>query len=279
MTADNEPFGAYRLSPIRAAFRCLGCALPPGGVARRVASLTRRLSIAGLPDPFDVEPFPGQRARLYPRDNLCEKRVFTAPAMWDAGEREELALAIESSRTDQPFVFIDAGSNVGLYTLFARSAAAKAKRRFRGLAIDAAPEITRRLRFNLEASGATQDVAVAEYALAGQEGEVLLELDSTNRGETKIGETGLPVRATTLSTAMSEARLDRCDALKIDVEGVEYEILAEFFQNAPHAMWPKLIIIEALSKDGGEAGAVRLCRENGYVSHRRTRMNVVLTLQ
>ncbi|MEO1253110.1 MAG: FkbM family methyltransferase [Pseudomonadota bacterium] len=280
--ATDPPFGAYALSGVRAALRAVGCSLPEGFGARRVASFLRKLTILGREDPFDVMLFQGQSVRLYPRDNLCEKRVFAAPQLWDSGERAALDRAIAAAPADRPFVFIDAGANVGLYSLFARSAAARHGRAFKGLAIEPDPETARRLRFNLDASGANE-ITVAETALAAEEGTARLATHGDNRGETAIaagsgGEDGegAAVRAAPLAKVMEDARIDKADALKIDIEGVEFEVLNAYFKAIAPGDRPATIIMETPRRGDGNEAALKLCRENGYEIAERTRMNSVL---
>ncbi|MBT8472880.1 MAG: FkbM family methyltransferase, partial [Marinicaulis sp.] len=212
---------------------------------------------------------------LYPRDNLCEKRVFAAPQLWDADERAALERAIIAAPAGRPFIFVDAGANVGLYSLYARSAAAAHSRAFRGLAIEPDPENARRLKFNLSASGA-DEITLAETALAAEEGTVHLASHADNRGEIKLSDDGKPVRAAPLAKVMAEAGILAADALKIDIEGVEFDVLSTYFKDQAPEKRPATIIMETPRRDDGNAAAVNLCRENGYEIAERTRMNSVL---
>jgi FkbM family methyltransferase len=216
----------------------------------------------------DVEAFPGQRARLYPRDNLSEKRVFASAARWDRAERA--ALADRLSRTPPPFHFVDAGANAGLYTL-----ALRAVGQIRGLAIEPAPEMLARLRFNLRASGAGE-VTVAPVALAAETGAVALAPAGANRGEVAVtgGGRGPHVAARPLLDVVREAGFGRIDALKIDIEGQEAEVLGAFLRDAPPSLRPGLVVIEA--PRGADTPALALLRRTGYVTRERTRMNAIL---
>jgi len=240
--------------------------------ARRATSLIRRICYLASDDPFDIEPFPGQRARLHPRDNLSEKRVFAATQFWDARERAVLGEAITSG--PRPFHFVDAGANVGLYTLAARASADPGG--LRALAIEPDPENLRRLRFNLAASGATEEVAVAGVALSDRPGELVLG-EAENRGEITLSASGdgLRVEARPLLDVVRGAGMDRIDALKIDIEGMEHPVLASFFASADRSLWPRMVLIEA--RHGEDTQALALMRSKGYVEAERTRLNVILT--
>ena len=268
----DPPFGTHALpAPLESLRRGISL-LPPSRPVRWIASLLRRVCMSAQGDPFDVEPFAGQRAQLYPRDNLSEKRVFAAGQFWDADERRILGERAAQVR-DRPFRFVDAGSNVGLYTLAVRSTAP----RFAGLAIEPDTENLRRLRVNLAASGAA-DVQVAAVALGDHVGEAVLAQNHANRGELSLADTGeglrVPVRP--LLDTVREAGFDRIDALKIDIEGHETPVLSHFLTHAPRTLWPDLIVIEA--PRGASTEALALLLDNGYGMLRRTRMNAVLTL-
>ena len=264
------PFGAHALPAILERLRRFGIGLGRGLLARWATSLIRRACVLGRSDPFDIEPFPGQCARLYPRDNLSEKRVFSAVQFWDWAERAALARA--AAARPSGFRFVDAGSNVGLYTLAARSAA---HGDFRALAIEPDAENLRRLRFNLAASGAGGAVTVAPVALSDKPGEAVLGTGDGNRGEIALGGgTGVTVPTQPLLDLVQDAGFDRIDALKIDIEGMEAPVLAAFYATAPTALWPAIVLIEA--RRGAATPALAHLRATGYVELERTKMNVIL---
>ena len=94
-------------APIRAAIQRTG---------RWTISYFRKRAFKGMGGPFDVQVMTGVNARLYPRSNRCEKRVFAGQQIWDAVERAALLDALKYSKRS-PFVFFDVGANVGLYSL------------------------------------------------------------------------------------------------------------------------------------------------------------------
>ncbi|MEO1493159.1 MAG: FkbM family methyltransferase [Pseudomonadota bacterium] len=269
MSDEVAAFGTYALSPGMERLRRFGQGLGRGVVARRACSVIRRVVTGGRPGPFDVEPFPGQRARLYPGDNLSEKRVFGGAQFWDWAERAALGRAVRAA--DEPVYVIDAGANAGLYTLAVRAEAAG--RDVRIIAIEPDPENLSRLRFNVAASDAGDDVTVAPVALSDAPGEIRIAASHANRGELAIDADGVPVSARPLLDVVTEAGYPRIDALKIDIEGMEERVLGHFFSNAPRALWPGMVILEA--RRGEETPALQHLRSLGYDVEERTRMNVV----
>lgn len=270
LSPDVAAFGTFALPPRMERLRRYGQTLGRGPWARRACSLIRRLVTAGRSGPYDVEAFPGQNARLYPDENLSDKRVFGGVQFWDWAERAALGAHVRSA--DEPVYFVDAGANAGLYTLAVRSEAhGKA---LKAIAIEPDPENIERLKFNLVASGA-EDVTVAEVALGAEEGEAYLDATNTNRGELALADQGTRVALRPLLSVIEWAGFPRVDALKIDIEGMEDEVLAPYFQHAPETLWPRMIILEA--RRGEVTPALDLALERGYAVSERTRMNVVMT--
>ena len=275
MAPPAAPFGAHAPTPWQSRVLANAARLRPGPLAKALRSLHFRLAGGKQRGAvFDISPFPGQRARVHPADNISEKRAFCAPQLWDPEERERLAAVIAAGRGE--FVFVDAGANAGFYSLFARSAAQAAGRPIRILAIEPAPHVRGRLRFNLAASGA-EEVQVFDYAITDRAGPVNLDLGQRNLGESRIGagEGGLIVEGRTLPAIFAEAGVSGVDALKIDIEGHERPALEALFRDAPRSLWPRLILME-VSHDAD--GAYALCLEKGYHPELKTRMNAVLHL-
>ncbi len=266
--AAHPPFGAFALPAWAERLRGLGAGLGPGALTRRMASLLRRIVLWGRADPIDVEPFPGQRARLHPRDNLSEKRVFGAAAAWERAERAALARAMAAAPA--PFHFVDAGANAGLYALAVRSLGPA-----RILAIEPEPVTRARLETNLALSEAW-DVTVAPVALGPEEGSARIAAPGPNRGEARLGEQGVATPVRPLLALVEEVGWLRVDALKIDIEGAEAPVLAAFLGRAPRALWPALVILEAAR--GAETPALALLTGQGYVLGERTRLNAILSL-
>jgi FkbM family methyltransferase len=273
----SPPFGRYALPAPLEALRRLGEGLP----SRWAVSLLRRLCLLGTGDAADVTIFGGLKARLHPRDNRAEKRVFCGSQFWDLAERERLGRALSESG-EAPFVFIDAGANVGLYSLDLLARARRAGKALRILAVEPDPTNAARLLDNLAASTATE-VSHAPVALGAESGEVRFVSDSlVNRGEARIadeGESGdltLPLRP--LLTVIEEAGFARVDAMKMDIEGHEVPVLTAFFATAPKTLWPRLSVLE-VGKGEGRGELFELMEKNGYRLETRHKLNAVFLLE
>ena len=64
---------------------------------------------------------------------------------------------------------------------------------------------------------------------------------------------------------MTEERIERTDAIKLDVEGAEDLILDPFFEAAPETLWPRLLLVEnAIGAEAAPLHAMLVAR--GYRS-------------
>src|SRR5215218_7575427 len=88
---DPQPFGAHSPAGLSRWVIERTRSLPDGWAARRLVLALRRIGIRALNGaPADVEAL-GVRMRLYPYNNICEKRVLFTPQLFDPAELEILA--------------------------------------------------------------------------------------------------------------------------------------------------------------------------------------------
>ena len=263
----NPPFGTHAIPPALERLRLRAETLP----RRWMASGIRRLIQRAQAEPYDVTVFGNQRARLHPSDNRAEKRVLSGTQFWDLPERTRLARAI--AEAEGAFRFVDAGANVGLYTLSVRADAERLGKPVQIVAIEPDPVNAARLRCNLAASGA-QDVHHAAVALSDVAGEVsFVSGGLDNRGEARIGAGDLTLPSRPLLDVVREAGLARIDAMKMDIEGHEIPVLTAFFADAPVDLHPKLVIMETGREAGGPLPD--LMARQGYVVEARTGINTI----
>ena len=213
-----------------------------GWAGKRQAFFLRGLAVRALKGaPVDVQAM-GANMRLYPYNNVCEKRILFTPQYFDAEERAFLNARLQSN-----FVFIDIGANIGGYSL---AVAASAQSSARILAIEPQAEIFERLVYNIQQNGFA-GIKALNCAVADKDGEITLFVDAHNRGETSMrivnssnATQTIRVPARALASLVAEERYERIDAMKLDVEGAEDLILEAYFRDAPPALWPQLLLIE-----------------------------------
>lgn len=276
-------FGHYALPAKREALRKRADKFASTRIGRLGISLYRKQAFKGLSDPFDVQVMAGVKARLYPRSNRCEKRAFAGVQIWDAEERAALTDALDA-RTIAPFVFLDVGANVGLYSLILAAHAKTTGQDIRILAFEPDPTNRSRLAFNIKASDA--NIQVLPYAVSDEDGEGFMGGGNTNRGEVQlrdkdeedatVEEDGQPVQIKTLYGVCEEQGLSRIDAMKVDIEGHDERALGAFFKHAPKTLWPHLLILETGRDE--TTSLLELCTGHGYTITKRTGINSILVL-
>jgi len=287
MISKTPPkFGHYALPEKREALRKRADKFAASRIGRLGISLYRKLAFRGLSDPFDVQVMASVNARLYPRSNRCEKRAFAGVQIWDALERAALSDAVDTSTTS-PFVFLDVGANVGLYSLILAAHAKSVGKDIRIIAFEPDPTNRARLAFNIKASDA--NIQVLPYAVSDQDGEGFMGGGDTNRGEVRLRDNGgdsdeegtveedrQPVQIKTLYGVCEEQGLSRIDAMKVDIEGHDERALTAFFEHAPKTLWPLLLILETGRDE--TTSLLELCTGHGYTITKRTGINSILVL-
>lgn len=232
------------------------------------ASLARKILLAGLRTPLDVERL-GAKLRLYPKDNLCEKRILLTPNRFDPVER-----SILQERFHDHFRFVDVGANVGLYSVFvAANAPASAKI----LAFEPQPGVKERLQFNIRCNR-FQQITHVDAAIGERTGLARFARDAKNRGAAHLTDEGnagaVLVNMLTLHDALRAHDMLGADAMKVDIEGAEDQALVPFFEAAGDEDLPRLIIME--SKGREDLQCAQMALERGYTILRETRMNLLL---
>lgn len=141
-------------------------------------------------------------------------------------EREPHVWAVLRERLGAGDTFVDAGANIGFYSLRAARLVGKGGK---VVAIEMMPQTAASLRRNLQASG-VRNVSVVERALAARNGDLVeASADPAKLGQASIafGSDG----ARSLTVEVETARLDtlipdgRVALLKMDLEGAEYDAL------------------------------------------------------
>ena len=282
MAADNDAFGSLAPGWLDRSVIALTQLLPNNWLGLRLAILFRRAVTMRLDYPagaLDVERW-GLNVRLHPRDNGCEKNLLFTPQMYEPTELKELGADIaRAAQLKKPFVFVDIGANVGLFSLFVAAHAGAGARIF---AIEPEPGNQRRLNFNVGANS-NLPIKVFPMALSDEPGELVVELDRRDRGGSRTRKVvdakaeAVRVTAQTLFALLQSERVETVDALKIDVEGFEDVVLGPFFRDAPPRMLPHLIIIEDC-RGSWKADLMSIMADKGYSVVARSKLNFILRL-
>ncbi|NNC37034.1 MAG: FkbM family methyltransferase [Acidimicrobiales bacterium] len=272
-TSSDADFGVFALPADREALRKNASKFKDTRAGRLRISYYRKRAFKDLPDPFDVTIIPGVNARLWPRSNRCEKRAFAGQQVWDSSERNALITAMKNSER-KPFIFLDVGANVGLYSLILAAQAKDTKIPVRILAIEPDQTNRARLEFNIAASNA--DIEVLPIAISDKRGKGSMVGGDVNRGEARLDTktTTDPVKVDTLYGVCKSRKIYHVNAMKVDIEGYDLKALSCFFAKAPEELWPALLILET-----GRAPTtplLELCEQHGYTITKRAGINSIL---
>jgi FkbM family methyltransferase len=270
-TTDSDDFGRYAPKGLVLALMESTRKAGVSWGSRRMAFFMRNLAIRMLHKaPIDTEVL-GARMRLYPYNNVCEKRILFTPQFFDPIE-----LAFLKSNFTEKFVFLDIGSNIGGYTLFV---AAHAGPGAQIVAVEPQPDIYERLLYNIRLNHFASVKAVA-CAVADKDGEVTLFIDAQNKGESSVkimsGSTAdkILVPSKRLLTLLREQGFTYVDAIKLDTEGAEDLILETFFNEAEQSLWPRILILER-GANRWHVDLPQLLGTKGYRLVKETSNNVI----
>lgn len=267
---NHRPWGEFSPNSFVKTWLNFLHSLPPGKRWRRLALWLRKPLKRNVEEWIDIVVW-GLQLRLRQSGNLSEQRLIFMPQYLDP---EELA-AIRRELVDGG-VFLDVGANAGVYSL---NLAALRNPRIRIEAFEPDPQLCEALRFNLETNHLST-VNLNQIALGGSEGRVTLVTGNGNKGENHISsseeEVGQGVEMTTLPSFLARSRITKVNALKIDVEGYECDVLVPLFSETPRQLWPQLLICEAVHDSGNRLK--NLLDENGYSLVLSGRLNGVYRL-
>lgn len=183
-------------------------------------SLTGRKALAAIYDRLGRvsfrRPFRGKTLHWARVDfgfigEIFERRSYTAIPEMEIGESDTV---------------VDAGANVGAFTLFAAVHASRG----RVIALEPNHALVRDLARNVKLNSLA-NVEVAHAALGATDGTAILWHAQTGSGNDSLirgnRETGEEVPTLSFPRLMELYRMDRVDFLKVDIEGAEWEALAE----------------------------------------------------
>lgn len=238
--------------------------------SKRLIFLFRKIAILFSRDCIDTNLF-GAKLRLYTKGNVSEKRALFSPQIFEKDERDFI-----KSRCKDNSVFIDIGSNIGLYS-FSVGSVYKEFKNTKIFSIEPHPSLFQRLKYNALQN---KDIPInpREIALMDKSGEFKLDTPDENLGQGKISKTGSQkVIAKNLIDFIKDEKIENISAMKIDVEGNEESVIIPFIENANKKLLPLIIIIEN-NKNSWKTDLIKLLEEKGYLIKKKTRMNYILEL-
>jgi FkbM family methyltransferase len=239
--------------------------------SKRIIFFLRKIAILSSGDCIDTELF-NTKLRLYTKGNVSEKRALFSPQIFEQDERDFIA-----KRCEDNAIFIDIGSNIGLYS-FSVGNTYKTHKNTKIFSIEPHPFLFQRLEYN-----ASQNTDIPIYprqmALMDRSGKFKLETPSENLGQGKISNSGQHlVTAKSLIDFINDESIKNIAAMKIDVEGNEESIIIPFLNSADDKLLPLIIIIEK-NDSSWKTDLIQRLKQKGYRVKKKTRMNYILELK
>ncbi|MBC8207017.1 MAG: FkbM family methyltransferase [Kiritimatiellales bacterium] len=235
-----------------------------GRIAKKTSTLWRRLH----GDLIDIQ-IRGIKYRMNLGDNTTDTKVLCSSKEYD---QKELS-ALKDSCKDG--VFVDAGANVGYYSLAMAQAGAA-----RVLAIEPNPPTLKRLLFHIQINQFAHLITPVSTGI-GPKGESTFfstgDLGSASLIEdASLKNTAITIQTRPLLDLIQKQGVDKIDGMKIDVEGMEDRALLPFFQTAPASLWPSCLVIEHCHQKEWETDIISYLLKNGYQQTGKTRANTIL---
>jgi FkbM family methyltransferase len=198
------------------------------------------------------------------------------------GRNENYEINFIKKNSKNNSVFIDIGSNMGLYTQNL-AYLINDNRKIKIIAIDANPIACNRLNENLSLLNKKikKHVKVKNYAIGDKNS--IIKLDYSNglaNGviSNKKSKKYFKVPCKKLESIIKEENIKFISNLKIDIEGYEDRALIPFFKNQNKNLFPKNIIIEHSSKNLWKENLINYLNKIGYKKIFKNNANLILSL-
>ncbi len=223
-------------------------------------------------EPVWTQVEPGIKMQLDPYDLVSRKILETG--VWEPESIQAVADHLSPNAT-----FMDVGAHIGYYSL---KAATMVGPNGHVISIEPNPQTLPKLRGNIEASNA-RTVSVWPVACADSESTLqLYAAPESNTGESSLSKenasqegaapVAYSVRARPLDAIVKEAKLDRVDVIKIDVEGAEFEVLKGAAKTLDE--YRPVLIVELVENQLKSMGSsvdevTHFLSSHGYTANRR----------
>ena len=202
------------------------------------------------------------------------------------GRNENKEINFIQRNSSNNSVFIDIGSNMGLYTQNIASLN-NDNLKIKIIAIDANPINNLRLRKNLELLKKKipkifSIVKIKNCALVNRNKKINFDFApglANGLISQKKSEKSILVNCRKLIDIIKEEKLNYITNLKIDIEGYEDRVLLPFLKNCKKQLYPKNIIIEHASSHLWKDDLIKFLYSLGYKKVFKNNANLILNLK
>ena len=255
---NEPPFGTYKLNPIRDSFRKQAIRWKPK--VRLISDILRKITTKSIRGPVDVELFQNMKVRLYPKENRADSHCLKGTFNHKHEAVDIYRTAIKNTK-NQTIIFVDIGANSGMHSIIAANLAQNLNKNIQIIAAEPNPILIPRFIFNINSSGLEKNTTLFKCAVSDKneklrmyinrqlgESKITNEKQTTKLSEhyNQIVNKVVEVQAKTLDSILKEAKADKIDILKIDVEGHEIKALKPYLENTKKINLPEYIVAETL---------------------------------
>lgn len=215
----------------------------------------------------------GINYRLHITKNTTDSKLLSSSKIYDETEIRQLSNSLNLPNEGKDRVFVDVGANTGYYSL------TMAKRGFdRVIAIEPNPQTLDILSYNAAINTFGKKITIVPKCIS--EDKQTPFYCSGGLGDASVIAQSheaqpIMVDSDSLLNILHEAEITHIDAMKIDIEGYEDMALKPFFDNAPSALHPNIIVIEVCHKKLWQSDILQILEKNNYTLIKTTRANKI----
>jgi FkbM family methyltransferase len=230
-TPEHDPYCREPRAPVAlVCIRWLTSLIPPiphaSGLSNRIV---KPLWCRVTRQPVVLPVWGKTRMLLHPADTVGGNLTFI-PHLWDRWERRFIRKVLYPGS-----VFVDVGSNIGAYALWAADVVGP---NGRVVAIEADPLTIEDLRRNVYLNRLESVISVCHVGVSDRDEVLRVERRCGDPGVTRLASdrqcNGSEIACRTLAGVLRSAGIDHVDMLKIDIEGFEPRVLRQYFHETQH---------------------------------------------
>lgn len=255
-------------------FRVITLNLPKIKGAGSLARMVRRVYLRKSRNQIETEVL-GNTMCLDPYEWVDGDLLF-CPHLCDFKEIAFLKRVLKPGGT-----FLDIGANIGFYSLIASRLVGK-----NGcvLSIEADPFNYKKLKHNISLNKGMNNIVPLQVGVSDKKETIRMGIYTLgNRGGNSFLRNDFPesinVDCESLHNILCRNQVDTIDIAKIDIEGFEYRVLEQFFNEAAVSLFPKYLIVEVHPYFFDQGDILRLLRTQGYMILGSNRLNYMLERQ
>lgn len=205
--------------------------------------------------------------KLYPSKSLHQTGIALYTRIV---EKKMLATIIQNIK--HKGIFIDLGSHSGFYALKIYKELKKVSESY---AFEIDPFSIKTIKDNIKINNLSKFIKIVDQAVSGHEFSYTFVPNLKNRGSSfiKMNIRKSAKKTITLSSWFNNKINKKIAAIKMDIEGQEYEVLIDLFKNIKKKFLPDVIVVEINPNFKNSKKIKRILSKNSYVLKTKESLN------